>query len=544
MQKHLRITLAQINPTVGDLEGNSKRMLEIIKSHAHDLDILVFPELCVTGYPPEDLVLSSCFIDDVEKKVKDIVAATEDGHAAVLIPAPVRENGLLYNGVIVADQGHVIGTIKKHHLPNYGVFDEERTFARGPFQDPVTIKGHKIGIMICEDMWFPDVAQNLKQKGAEILLIPNGSPFEGHKDDIRLTHANRRVAETKIPLIYLNQVGGQDDLVFDGASFILNADGSAPVQLPAFMDVIYTSDWDISTKPWMCKSTHQEPALDEIASIYQALTLGTRDYILKNGFSNILLGLSGGIDSALVAAIAVDALGANHVHTYMLPSPFTSKESKEDAAFIAQTLNCSFDSINITGMMDSTSMAVQNLSGLAHENMQSRIRGLILMALSNQKGALVLTTGNKSEIATGYCTLYGDMCGGFNPIKDVYKTQIYALAKWRNKNRPFGSSGPDGNVFSDRILIKAPSAELKDNQTDQDTLPPYDTLDDILQCLIERRMSTTSIVARGHETQTVIHVRKLLKTSEYKRRQAAPGPKITPLAFGRDRRMPMTTKFL
>jgi NAD+ synthase len=459
-------------------------------------------------------------------------------------------DGQIYNAALLIEKGAIQAVCLKHHLPNYGVFDEQRTFTAGPLPDPVLFRGIKLGILICEDMWFPDVAANLKKKGAEILVVPNASPFESRKNDIRSNYARKRARETGLPLIYVNQVGGQDELIFDGLSFILRADGQPILQGREFEEGLYH---DVLTEnnqgQWFAAAQSIIPPMEQPESIYHALMTGLRDYITKNNFPGILIGISGGIDSALSTAIAVDALGPEMVHGVFMPSRFTSQDSREDAEALAKNLGIHLDDISIENPVQAFGEILKphftsETPSITFENIQPRARGLILMALSNATGYMVLSTGNKSEVAVGYATLYGDMCGGYNVLKDIYKTQVYELSEWRNKHRPQGALGPAGAIIPARSVTKAPTAELKDNQTDQDTLPPYDELDGILNCLIEEDLGVEEIVNRGHNRETVARVWKMLDNAEYKRRQAAPGVKITTRAFGRDRRYPITNRFV
>jgi len=521
----INITLAQLNPTLGDLDGNADKILRVWRDAKSDL--VVFPELVLSGYPPEDLVTNPNFIKAVADKVKALCEDAKAYKAAALVTCPWAIDGHVYNAALLIHEGEIVGVTFKHHLPNYGVFDEKRVFTAGNLPAPITFNGHKLGIMICEDMWHGDVALHLKGLGAEILIVPNGSPWRVGKEDVREELAAARVGETALPLIYVNQAGGQDELVFDGNSFVMDADGTISQRLKAFEeDVAIYGDADTDTMT--------PESMEPLGAIYTALKLGLRDYVLKNGFSGVVIGLSGGIDSALAAAIAVDALGADKVRCVMMPSAFTSNESLYDAEHCAGMLGVSYQTIPIKDAMEAFESTIPDLKGIAHENMQSRARGLILMALSNSTGDMVVTTGNKSEMAVGYATLYGDMNGGFNALKDVYKTQVYALAKWRNAR---------GMVIPERILTKAPSAELRDDQTDQDSLPDYAVLDDILHGLIEKEDSLEAIAERGHDIAAIEKIARLLRLSEYKRYQAPPGTKITIRAFGRDRRYPMTNKY-
>ncbi|MCZ6446771.1 MAG: NAD+ synthase [Alphaproteobacteria bacterium] len=544
----LKIGLAQIDPTVGDVAGN----LELIqaahaKAAAAGCDLVVFSELVVSGYPPEDLVLKPIFLDAVEDAVM-LLAADTLGKPALLVGVPWRVDGAGRNAALVLADGKLAAVVSKHHLPNYGVFDELRVFAPGPLPEPVEIMGVKLGIMVCEDMWRDGPAGVLKRKGADILVVINGSPFEAEKPDERISLARERVAETGLGLIYLNQVGGQDELVFDGSSFVLGPDGEMRTRLAAFAEDFLAVEFSGESDVLDCPRGPLAEAGNPIAAIYKAMVLGLRDYVNKNSFPGVLIGLSGGIDSALSALVAVDALGSERVHCVMMPSPYTSRDSLEDAAALAQALGIRLDSVAIDPAMAAfDGMLKDAFVGHDHdtteENIQARSRGITLMALSNKFGSMVLSTGNKSEMSVGYATLYGDMCGGFSVLKDVYKTTVYTLSRWRNEEKPEGALGPDGAVMPERIITKAPSAELKPGQTDQDSLPPYDVLDDILHCLIEGDMAIAEIVARGHDRDLVMRVWRMVNIAEYKRRQAPPGVKITRRSFGRDRRYPITNSF-
>lgn len=547
MDKPFVITIAQVNPKIGDLKGNLDLIRKVRDRAPKHSNLIVFPELVTTGYPPEDLLSKQSFLDDVDDVIKTLVEESRGRATAMLITAPCwdRQNKCLYNAVHLIHQGHILATQTKHDLPNYGIFDEHRYFKPGPLPEPISFLGLKLGVMICEDMWYPEVADNLKAKGADILIVTNASPYEGHKHDIRLQHARLRATKTKLPLIYVNQFGGQDELVFDGASFMMNETGQVILQCEEFVEEF--QDLTLVERRengnWLIATEDMHPLHSETESMYQAIMTGTRDYIRKNNVPGVLIGLSGGIDSALVAAIATDALGSAHVRCVLMPSPYTSQESIEDATDCARKLGVKFEVVKIADLMKTFTDTLPGLSGIAHENMQSRLRGMILMAMSNESGWMVLTTGNKSEVATGYCTLYGDMCGGFNPLKDLYKTQVYNLATWRNSAKPINALGPDGEVINDRILTKPPSAELKPDQKDQDSLPPYDELDQILAGLIEDDLSVSDLVDRGHREDAVRKVSQLLDRAEYKRRQSAPGPKVSPRAFGRDRRYPIVNGY-
>jgi NAD+ synthase len=544
----LKIALAQLNPVVGDLAGNAAK-LRSARAEAGRLgaDLVVLPELFLNGYPPEDLVLKPAFQDATRATLEDLAATLGPG-PAVLTGAIWREDGKLYNAAVLLDDGKIAAVRTKVDLPNYGVFDEKRVFAAGPLPGPIAFRGVRIGAPICEDIWTEEVTECLAETGAEILIAINGSPFDWKKPDVRMNVAVARVRETGLPLIYLNQIGGQDELVFDGASFVLNADLSLAAQLPAWREAMVLTEWSRTASGWRCAPGVVTLLPETEASAYQACVLGLADYVNKTGFPGVVLGLSGGIDSALVAAIAVDALGADRVHAVMMPSRFTSDASLQDAAACARALGIRYDKIAIEPATEAFKWSLKPLfegrpNDITEENIQSRVRGSMLMAVSNKFGSMVVTTGNKSEMSVGYATLYGDMNGGYNPIKDLYKGEVYKLSRWRNAHVPDGGRGPGGIVIPERILTKAPTAELRENQTDQDSLPPYDVLDDILVQLVENEMPLAAIVARGHAPETVAKVARLLNVAEYKRRQAAPGVKISARNFGRDRRYPITNKF-
>ncbi len=547
-ESRLCIALAQLNPVVGDLAGNAEKARAAhAKSKALDADLVVLPELFLNGYPPEDLVLKPAFQDATHTALEKLARDCADG-PAMLIGTIWREDGHLYNAVALLDGGKIAAVRLKVDLPNYGVFDEKRVFSAGPLPGPINVRGVRIGVPICEDIWKDEVVETLTESGAEILVSPNGSPFDWPKPDNRMNVAVARVTESSLPLVYLNQVGGQDELVFDGASFVLNADRSLAVQLPAWEEAITLTHWSKTNGRWVCSKGDVTLIEEGDAAAYRACVLGLRDYVAKNGFPGVVLGLSGGIDSALVAALAADALGPDKVHAIMLASKFTSDESLADAAACARALGIKYDKVSIEPAVAALTWSLKDLfagsaPGITEENIQSRVRGTILMAISNKFGGMVVTTGNKSEMSVGYATLYGDMNGGFNPIKDLYKMEVYRLSQWRNGHQPEGGLGPKGEVIPERILTKAPTAELRANQTDQDSLPPYVELDDILRCLIENEMPLADIIARGHAAETVKKIERLVNLAEYKRRQAAPGVKISSRNFGRDRRYPITNKF-
>ncbi|MEP9388295.1 NAD+ synthase [Mesorhizobium sp. KR9-304] len=547
----LRIALAQLNPTVGDISGNLAKAREARADAARQgADLILFTELFIAGYPPEDLVLKPAFLAACERAASDFAKDTADGGPGVIIGTPLKRKSGVHNSVIVADGGKILGERFKVDLPNYGEFDEKRVFQAGPdLPGPVNFRGVRLGIPICEDIWGDlGVCETLAESGAEILLVPNGSPYYRGKVDVRHQVAIRQVIESGLPLLWANQLGGQDELIFDGASFAIQADKSLAFQMSQFEEALVVTEWKRNSDGWVCVEGPMSRIPEKEEADYRACMLGLRDYVNKNGFKNVVLGLSGGIDSAICAALAVDALGEERLRAVMMPYRYTSKDSLKDAEDCARALGCRYDIVPIFEPVDGFSHALTQLfegtkEGITEENLQSRARGTILMAISNKFGSMVVTTGNKSEMSVGYATLYGDMNGGFNPIKDLYKMQVYALAAWRNTTVPPGALGPSGEVIPENIIDKAPSAELRPNQTDQDSLPPYPVLDDILECLVENEMGVDEIVARGHDRDTVHRIEHLLYVAEYKRRQAAPGVKITRKNFGRDRRYPITNRF-
>jgi NAD+ synthase len=549
MTDRLRIALAQINPHEGALDANADRIRRArAEAAAAGADLLVTPEFSIAGYPPEDLVLKPAFIEACRQRIEALAAETADGGPGLVVGGPWLDGGRLHNALFVLEGGRILARRAKHELPNYGVFDDKRVFIAGPAPGPVAFRGVRLGLMICEDWWFPSVSETLLESGAELLISINGSPFEAAKQDTRVQLAVARVVETGLPFVFLNQICGQDELVFDGASFVLNADRSLALQMPMFEEQVAITEWSRGASGWVCAPRPVVPEPPVLEQIYRAMMLGLRDYVDKNRFPGVVLGLSGGIDSALSAAVAADALGADRVRAVMMPSPYTSRDSLDDAEACAQLLGIRYESIPIGPAMDAMAAMLAPAFGnrpadTTEENLQSRLRGVTLMALSNKFGDMLLTTGNKSEMSTGYATLYGDMCGGYSVLKDVWKMTVFALSRWRNANRPPGALGPDGAVMPDRVITKPPSAELKPDQTDQDTLPPYEVLDAILEGLVEREMDVDTLVAAGHDRATVLRIWRMLDRAEYKRRQAPPGVKITPRAFGRDRRYPLTNGF-
>jgi NAD+ synthase len=548
MTDTLSITLAQLPQRMGDLRANADAMLAA-RATSSDVDLILFPELQLIGYPPEDLVLKPALLARADAELARMAAATAEPGPAMLVGTIIKRDGNLYNAVALLDGGVVAAVTLKHDLPNYGTFDEKRLFASGPMPEPIEFRGVKLGIPICEDIWQPEVCAHLKTQGAEILLSPNGSPYEIDKDDLRSTLiAKSRVTETGLPMAYLNRVGGQDELVFDGASFVLNADGKVAHRLPDWEEALAVTLWDRRKDGWHCALGPVAELDPNPADIYHAMVIGLRDYVNRNRFPGVVLGLSGGIDSALSAAVAVDALGPGRVWCVMMPSRYTQQISLDDAAACARMLGCRLDTIGIENGMAAFDAMLAGLFAdqprdLTEENIQSRLRGMTLMALSNKFGHMVLTTGNKSEMSVGYATIYGDMAGGYNVLKDAYKLTVFALSRWRNANKPRLGLGPDGPVMPDRIITRPPTAELRDNQKDSDSLPRYEVLDPILHGLVEEELSVDDVAARGFDRAVVTRIERLLCLAEYKRRQAPPGVKLGSRNFGRDRRYPITNAF-
>jgi NAD+ synthase len=548
MTDRLSFYLAQLNPTVGDLDGNAARLRQVMAEAARQkADIVVTSELFLSGYPPEDLVRRPAFLDQVERTIAELAKLTRGG-PALLLGTPWRDAEKTYNAALLLDDGMIAARRYKYDLPNYGVFDEKRVFDAGDLPGPVDFRGIRLGVMVCEDMWTSDVAECLSETGAEILVVLNGSPFELDKWEEREGLARKRIGETGLPLIYVNQVGGQDELVFDGNSFALNADGKGAILMPAWKEACELAIVERRQgKLRVAEGAIHRPG-ERLENVYQAMVLGLRDYVNKNGFPGVLLGMSGGVDSALSAAVAADALGSDRVHCVLLPSRYTSQASIDDAIDCATRLRCRSDTVPIEPAVSSFGQMLAELFAgrepdITEENIQARVRGMTLMALSNKFGAMVLTTGNKSEMSVGYATLYGDMCGGYSVLKDIYKMMVYDLCRWRNENVPAGSLAPVADPIPGNIITKAPSAELRPDQTDQDSLPPYPVLDAILQDLVEGERSLDEIVAAGHDRAVVHRIARLLFVAEYKRRQAPPGVKITRRSFGRDRRYPITNRF-
>ena len=529
--------MAQFNPLVGDVKGNTQRVLALVRQarERYDAELVVFPELALLGYPPEDLLLRPALRGRIEAAVEGLLLAANDG-LAILIGTPWWQGSSIYNAALWLEQGSVRASYFKHCLPNYGVFDEKRYFSPGSEACVLDYRGSKFGLTICEDIWEPHPAALSQLARADVILSLNGSPYhlDQHQERRRVLEA--RHLETGLPFLYVNQVGGQDELVFDGDSMVLGTSGVCLARAPLFEEFLLAVDVHAGGKLSMPLPTKNEQ-LQPIAEIYQALVLGVRDYVSKNGFTGAVIGLSGGIDSGLTLALAVDALGAEHVQAVMMPFRYTSEMSLRDAAEQAQCLGVEYSEIPIEKPFEAfTTCLQQEFAGLAadttEENIQARCRGLILMAISNKKRRIVLTTGNKSEMAVGYATLYGDMAGGFAPLKDVAKTRVYELARYRNSLTP---------VIPENVIIRPPSAELAPDQQDTDSLPPYEVLDEILRLFVEQDFSAEDIAAQGFEADTVDRVIRMVLRNEYKRRQAPPGVKITARAFGRDRRYPITS---
>jgi NAD+ synthase len=548
MTNQLNIAIAQLNQRVGDLTGNAAAMLKW-RAKAGQADLIVFPEQQLIGYPAEDLVLKPAFAARAAEELAKLAVATADGGPAMLVGSIFADDGALYNGIALLDGGRIAAVRYKHELPNYGTFDEKRIFAAGPLPEPIEFRGVRLGVPICEDGWLAPVSLHLKQRGAELLISTNGSPYEIDKDDRRLEEVfAARVRETGLPLLFLNRVGGQDELVFDGCSFVLNADGAVAHRLPDWEEHLRMTHWHLRAGSWECDDGPKALWEEHPADIYSAMVVGLRDYVDTNRFPGVVLGMSGGIDSALCAAIAADALGPDRVWCVMMPSRYTSQSSLDDAADFAAMIGCKIDTIPISPAVEAfdnmlSSSFIGRDADITEENIQSRIRGLTLMALSNKFGHMLLTTGNKSEMSVGYATIYGDMAGGYNPLKDAYKMTVFAISKWRNRHKPRFALGRDGPVIPDNIINKPPSAELRPDQKDSDSLPDYPILDKMLHALVEEERSVDEVVALGFDRDAVTRIERLLYLAEYKRRQAPPGVKLGTRNFGRDRRYPITNAF-
>ncbi len=548
MSEVFRVALAQLNPTVGALNGNVDQIKQTVLSlQDREVDYIVFPELFLSGYPVQDLVSKKSFVQDCMEHLKEL-ASWNDGYSTIGVGCPWMIDEKVYNCFFVLSNGEIQATIQKHHLPNTEVFDEIRQFTSGPISGPYSIGDVRVGTPICEDAWYEDVCETLEESGAEILIVPNGSPYERNKLDKRFNRMVARVIETGLPLIYINMVGGQDDQVFDGGSFTLNRGGQLASQFPLFDEMVEIVEFQKTNEGWEAQTSELALNPDEDEQDYRAIVEGVRNYIQKSGFSKVVLGLSGGIDSALVAALAVDAIGAENTRCVMLPSPFTSSESNSDAHELVGNLNCKIEEIQIEPIMGQVLNSLEPIfagrpQDLTEENIQSRIRGLLLMALSNKFGEILLTTGNKSEVAVGYSTIYGDMAGGYNPIKDLYKTKVNKLCQWRNENYRNWMKGSGGEVIPPQIISKPPTAELRENQKDTDSLPPYEVLDQILEMLIDRDQSVSEVVSKGFDLELVRRVEQLIYRSEYKRFQSAPGVRLTGRALWLDRRYPIVNQW-
>jgi len=545
----LAIAVAQLNATVGDVAGNAAKVLRARAEAApQGADLVVFPELFIAGYPPEDLVLKPAFQAACRTAIEALARETANKGPALLVGTPWVNDDKLHNAVALLDGGRITALRYKVDLPNYGVFDEKRVFVPGPMPGPINFRGVRLGVPICEDIWGEEVCECLAETGAEIYVVPNGSPYWRNKGDVRLNIAVARITEHVLPMIYVNMVGGQDELVFDGVSFGLHADRSLAFQLGGFTECVVTTEWFRRGNTWRCDNGPTVQSVEADEADYIACMLGVRDYVNKNGFAGVVLGLSGGVDSALCAALAVDALGPERVRCLMLPYKYTSSMSLDDAAACARSLGVRYENAPIAPAVEGFEAALAPVfSGLprdvTEENLQARTRGTMLMAVSNKFNLMVVTTGNKSEMSVGYATLYGDMNGGFNPVKDLYKTQVFRLARLRNFWKPDGALGPAGLVIPENIITRPPTAELRENQKDEDSLPPYAVLDAILERLVEHEEPVSAIVEAGFDRDTVARVERLLHIAEYKRRQAAPGVKVTLKNFGRDRRYPITNRF-
>jgi NAD+ synthase len=554
---HLRVSIVQADPVAGDLNGNLVLAQQALRAGEDaGADLVVLPEMFLSGYQLLDLSVRPAFLRDCRVALEILAAGTRKGGTALAVGAPIpgstaepgQDHAGAYNALMLLQDGTTRATFRKHHRPNYGVFDEKRLYLEGPAPGPIEIAGCRVGFPICEDIWFPDVTETLEEAGAEILIVPNGSPYERGKHDLRMHHAVARSVETGLALIYLNLIGGQDDQIFDGGSFGINPGGRLMAQLPFFEPHVRTLDIRRAAEGWRIEPSELAPVPEPWALDYRAMVEATRAYVVKSGFSKVLLGLSGGLDSAIVAAVAVDALGRENVRCVRLPSKYSSEGSLADAAELARRLGVRLETMPISDGVAAIEATLAPLfegcaPDITEENIQSRLRGLLLMALSNKFGELLLTTGNKSEIAVGYATIYGDMNGAYNPIKDLYKTRVYECARWRNAEHHSWMRGPEGEVIPQTVIQKPPSAELRPDQKDEDSLPPYDVLDAILRRLVEDQLSTAEIIAEGFERETVMQVQELLYRSEWKRFQSAPGTKLTKRAFWLDRRYPIVNRW-
>ena len=548
MTNRFRITLGQMNPTVGDLAGNMAKALEVWeKGRSAGADFVALPEMFITGYNTQDLIMKPAFARDAMAHIEELMSETADG-PALGIGGPLIQGGKLYNAYHVLKEGRLVRQVLKHHLPNETVFDEVRLYEPGPIAGPYDLGVVRVGTPICEDAWHEDVPEALEESGAEVILVPNGSPYYRNKFDTRLNHMVARVVETGLPLIYLNMVGGQDDQVFDGGTFVLNPGGELALMMPVFDETIAHVDFEETDEGWRAVPGEIVNFPDEWEQDYRVMVESLRDYFRKTGFKKALLGLSGGIDSAIVATIASDALGPENVRCVMLPSKYTSQESLDDAGEVARNLGARLDTVSIKDPVLAVNGTLAEVfagtePGLTEENIQSRLRGVILMAISNKYGEMLLTTGNKSEVAVGYATIYGDMAGGYNPIKDLYKMRVFETCRWRNANHRDWMLGPAGEVIPPRVIDKPPTAELREDQKDSDSLPPYEDLDVILEALIDDEKSVAEVVEMGFDRETVKKVEHLIYIAEYKRFQSAPGARLTMRSFWLDRRYPIVNRW-
>ena len=548
MTNRFRITLGQMNPTVGDLAGNKAKALKVWeKGRSAGADFVALPEMFITGYNTQDLIMKPAFARDAMAHIEELMSETADG-PALGIGGPLIQGGKLYNAYHVLKEGRLVRQVLKHHLPNETVFDEVRLYEPGPIAGPYDLGVVRVGTPICEDAWHEDVPEALEESGAEVILVPNGSPYYRNKFDTRLNHMVARVVETGLPLIYLNMVGGQDDQVFDGGTFVLNPGGELALKMPVFDETVAHVDFEETDEGWRAVPGEIVNFPDEWEQDYRVMVESLRDYFRKTGFKKALLGLSGGIDSAIVATIASDALGPENVRCVMLPSNYTSQESLDDAGEVARNLGARLDTVSIKDPVLAVNGTLAEVfagtePGLTEENIQSRLRGVILMAISNKYGEMLLTTGNKSEVAVGYATIYGDMAGGYNPIKDLYKMRVFETCRWRNANHRDWMSGPAGEVIPPRVIDKPPTAELREDQKDSDSLPPYEDLDVILEALIDDEKSVAEVVEMGFDRETVKKVAHLIYIAEYKRFQSAPGARLTMRSFWLDRRYPIVNRW-
>ena len=548
MAARFRLTLAQMNPTVGDLAGNAalaKRAWE--EGKAAGADMVALTEMFITGYNTQDLVMKPAFARDAMAHIERLMDACADG-PALAIGGPLLQGDKLYNAYHVLKEGRLVRQVLKHDLPNETVFDEVRVYDQGPLAGPYDLGVLRVGTPICEDAWHEDVPEALDESGAEILVVPNGSPYYRDKFDTRLNVMVSRVVETGLPLVYLNMIGGQDDQVFDGGSFVLNPGGEIAVRLPVFEEAIVHVDFEETDSGWRAIPGEIAAQPDAWEQDYRVMVEALRDYFKKTGFDKAVLGLSGGVDSAIVATIAADALGPENVRCVMLPSEYTSDASLEDAAAVAKALGTRLDTVSIAGPRAAVTDALGPLfegtnPDVTEENIQSRLRGVILMAISNKFGEMLLTTGNKSEVAVGYATIYGDMAGGYNPIKDLYKMRVFETCRWRNANHRDWMMGPEGEVIPTRVIEKPPTAELREDQKDSDSLPEYKDLDVILEALIDHEKSVAEVVEMGFDRDVVKKVEHLIYIAEYKRYQSAPGARLTKKAFWLDRRYPIVNRW-